>query len=591
MKACASRGDQVALVLVDALVVSGIENAGFFRRKSKIGKRWPERILLGRRTSWSGSIWRISPRYLVQFPIEKLYIVLMNPNEFSRRNFVRSTGLMAAAVVFDQVMGLGPDFARATSEARSSDYERYDGLGLAGLVKDGTVSASELLEAAIERVEKRNPIVNAVVDQMYDEAKAAIAAGLPSGPFTGVPYLLKDLGAFYAGTITTFGSGAFRKFIPDHDSEMVLRLKRAGLVIFGKTHTPELGLSTSSESRLFGATHNPWNLEYSAGGSSGGSAAAIASGIVPMAHGTDGGGSIRIPASCCGLFGLKPTRARTPVGPDVGERWSGMAIPHAITRSVRDSAALLDATAGAEIGDPYWAPPPKRSYQSEVGVDPGKLRIAFTAKPWNFHEVDLECGDSVNEAAKLCEDIGHHVEEASPEINQVALGKAIGIIITAQTRAFMNFAAVVLGREATAEDVEAVTWAYAEYARQFSASDYAEAINAVHRTGRAVGRFFTRYDILLTPTMCTPPHKLGEVSMMKTDIETFNFIESGDVAFTQLFNASGNPAISVPLHWSAEGLPVGVQFVAPFGDEATLFRLAAQLENARPWANRRPPQT
>jgi amidase len=517
----------------------------------------------------------------------------MSSNEFSRRDFVRSTGLTTAAVVFGQAIGLDPDYAKATTEARSalSDYERYDGLGLAGLVKDGTVSASELLEAAMERVEQRNPVVNAVVDRMYDQAKAAIAAGLPSGPFAGVPYLLKDIGPLYAGTITTFGFSAFRKFIPDHDSEMVVRLKQAGFVIFGKTHTPEFGLSTSSESRLFGATHNPWNLEYSAGGSSGGSAAAIASGMVPMAYGNDGGGSIRIPASCCGLFGLKPTRARTPAGPDAGEWWSGMAIAHAITRSVRDSAALLDATAGAEIGDPYWAPPPKRSYQAEVGADPGRLRIAFTTKPWNFHEVDSECVDAVDEAAKLCENLGHHVEEASPEINQVALGKAIGIIITAQTSALMKFAAAVLGRQATSEDVETVTWAYAEYARQFSASDYAEAINAVHRTGRIIGLFFTRYDILLTPTMCTPPHKLGEVSMMKTDIETFNYIESGDVAFTQLFSACGNPAMSVPLHWSTEGLPVGVQFVAPFGDEATLFRLAAQLETARPWANRRPAQT
>jgi amidase len=248
----------------------------------------------------------------------------MSSNEFSRRDFVRSTGLTTAAVVFGQAIGLDPNYAKATTEARSalSDYERYDGLGLAGLVKDGTVSASELLEAAMERVEQRNPVVNAVVDRMYDQAKAAIAAGLPSGPFAGVPYLLKDIGPLYAGTITTFGSSAFRKFIPDHDSEMVVRLKQAGFVIFGKTHTPEFGLSTSSESRLFGATHNPWNLEYSAGGSSGGSAAAIASGMVPMAYGNDGGGSIRIPASCCGLFGLKPTRARTPAG-SVGWSRSG----------------------------------------------------------------------------------------------------------------------------------------------------------------------------------------------------------------------------------------------------------------------------
>jgi Asp-tRNA(Asn)/Glu-tRNA(Gln) amidotransferase A subunit family amidase len=279
------------------------------------------------------------------------------------------------------------------------------------------------------------------------------------------------------------------------------------------------------------------------------------------------------------------------MGPEMGEGWSGMVIWHAITRSVRDSAALLDATAGAEIGDPYWAPPPKRSYQAEVGADPGRLRIAFTTKPWNLHEVDSECVDAVDGAAKLCEELGHHVEEALLEIDKSALADAVWIIITAQTRALLQRATPLLGRQATSEDVEAVTWAYSEYARQFSASDYAQAITTVHRTGRVVGRFFTAHDILMTPTMCTPPHKLGEVSMMRTDTEAYHDIVGGDVGFTQLFNASGNPAMSVPLHWSAEGLPVGVQFVAPFGDEATLFRLAGQLEAARPWANRRPAQT
>jgi amidase len=402
-----------------------------------------------------------------------------------------------------------------------------------------------------------------------------------------VPYLLKDIGPLYAGTVTTLGSSAFRNFIPDHDSEMVVRLKRAGLVIFGKTHTPEFGLSSSSESRLFGATRNAWNLEYSAGGSSGGSAAAIAAGMVPMAYGSDGGSSMRIPASCCGLFGLKPTRARTPVGPDLGEWWGGLAIAHAITRSVRDSAALLDATSGAEIGDPYWAPPQKRPYQDEVGADPGRLRIAFTTKAWNFHDVDSECVDAVAEAAKLCENLGHHLEEASPEFDEAARGKAVGIIITSQTRILLQRAEGVLGRAATSEDVETVTWGTAEYARKFSASDYAEAINTVHRTGcRVISRFFIGYDVLLTPTMCTPPHKLGVVSMMTTDIDAYFQAVGGDSAFTSPFNVSGNPAMSVPLHWSPEGLPIGVQFVAPFGDEATLFRLATQLETAQPWANR-----
>jgi amidase len=513
-------------------------------------------------------------------------------HQASRRDFLCGTAAAAAAVATNGVIGLGPHSAGATSADRATlpDYERYDGIGLAGLVKAGRVSAAELLGAAIERVEERNPALNAIVNRMYDQAKVAIAAGLPSGPFTGVPYLLKDLGAFYAGTVTSFGSGAFSNFVADHDSEIVARLKRAGLVIFGKTNTPEFGLSTSTEPRLFGATHNPWNPEYSAGGSSGGSAAAISAGIVPMAHGNDGGGSIRIPASCCGLFGLKPTRARTPVGPDRGEIWSGLAVAHAITRSVRDSAALLDATSGPDTGDPYWAPPQKRPYLSEVGADPGRLRIAFTTKAWNGHAVDPECVAAAVEAAKLCESLGHYLEEASPVIDETARAKAVAIIVTAQTRALVQLVEAVLGRQPTQEDLETITRAYAELARQFTASDYAGAIDVLHRTGRIIGRFFTRYDLLLTPTMCTPPHKLGVLSMMTTDMDAYRNIILGDVAFTQPFNTSGNPAVSVPLHWPAAGLPVGVQFVAPFGDEATLFRLAAQLESAQPWANRRPAQ-
>jgi amidase len=267
----------------------------------------------------------------------------MDSNGINRRAFMRRSGLAAAALAFGRALGRDADPAPVASAASDpfSDYERYDGLGLAALVKAGKVSAAELLEAAVACVEQRDPALNAVVSRMDEQARAAIAAGLPAGPFTGVPYLLKDTGASYAGTVSTSGCSALRTFAPDHDSEMVVRLKRAGLVIFGKTHTPEFGLSSSSESRLFGATHNPWNPDYSAGGSSGGSAAAIAAGLVPMAYGTDGGGSIRIPASCCALFGLKPTRARTPVGPDLGEWWSGLALPHALTRSVRTKTSPI----------------------------------------------------------------------------------------------------------------------------------------------------------------------------------------------------------------------------------------------------------
>ncbi|HEX9320968.1 MAG TPA: amidase [Xanthobacteraceae bacterium] len=471
------------------------------------------------------------------------------------------------------------------------DFEQFDGLGLADLVKTRALTPKELLNAAVACIEARNPAINAVVDRMYDRAEAAIAAGLPAGPFAGVPYLLKDLGVYYAGTITSAGSAFFRDAVADHDSEIVARMKRAGLVILGKTNTSEFGLSTSVEPKLFGPTRNPWNVEFSAGGSSGGAAAAVACGMLPIAHATDGGGSIRIPASCCGLFGLKPTRARTPLGPDLGEGWSGASVGHAVTRSVRDSAALLDATAGPDVGDPYWAPPPRGPYLAEVGAAPGRLEIAFTTRAWSGHPVHPECVAAVSQAAKLCESLGHSVEEASPFIDEELHNKARRVIIGANTRMTLEARGKALGREPKPDDVETFTWAAAESGRELTASDYAGAIRALHQVGRVVGRFFTRYDLLLTPTMCEPPYKLGVLSMTgNNDPQAYLQALLGTIAFTSLFNTSGNPAMSIPLHWSAQGLPIGVQFAAAFGDEATLFRLAAQLEAAQPWADRRPPR-
>jgi amidase len=468
------------------------------------------------------------------------------------------------------------------------DYDRYDGLGLAALVRAREVTAAELLAAAIERLDARNPAINAVIHRMHDEARAAIAAGLPEAPLAGVPYLLKDLGTYYAGTPTTAGSRFFRGFVPDHDSEIVRRMKRAGLVIFGKTNTSEFGLSTSVEPMLYGPTRNPWNLAHSAGGSSGGAAAAVAAGILPMAHATDGGGSIRIPASCCGLFGLKPTRARTPMGPDLGEGWNGASTAHAVTRSVRDSAALLDATQGPDIGDPYWAPPPRGSFLAEVSVDPGRLRIALTTKAWNGQAVDPECVAAATAAARLCETLGHHVSEASPVIDEEARGRAAYVIAAAHTRATLELRGKALGREPRPEDVETHSWGAAEFGREVTASEYAQSIRVMHQTGRVIGRFFTEHDVLITPTMCRPPHKLGVLAMTGTDPQEYLQAILGTIAFTSPFNTAGTPAMSVPLHWSKGGLPIGVQFAAGFGEEATLFRLAAQLEKARPWADRRP---
>ena len=468
-------------------------------------------------------------------------------------------------------------------------FDQHDGLGLAEMVRRREVTAKELLDAAIARVEARNPKVNAVVTRMYDAARTTIDAGLPRGPFTGVPYLLKDIGALYTGAVTSAGSRAFADAVADHDSEMTLRLKRAGLVIFGKTNTPELGIATSTEPRLFGPTRNPWNFGYSAGGSSGGAAAAVASGMLPMAQASDGGGSIRIPASCCGLFGLKPTRARTPLGPDLGEGWSGASIGHAITRSVRDSAALLDATAGPDIGDPYWAPPQTGPFLAEVGREPGRLRVALATTPWNGKHVDAECAEAARAAAWLCERLGHQVEEAKPEIDMEALGLALRVIVGANVRNVLNLRGAARGRAIAEDDVERVTWLRARDADSFTAADYARSILVMHRTGRAVARFFTRYDVLVTPTMACTPYPLGVLDMSTDDLEGFREALMRSIAFTSVFNATGTPAMSVPLAWSRDGLPIGVQFVAPFGDEAGLFRLGGQLEAARPWADRRPP--
>jgi amidase len=470
-----------------------------------------------------------------------------------------------------------------------TDFERYDGLGLAELVRRKEVTPAEVLEATIARIEARNPAINAVVTKMYDQASRAIAEGLPSGPFTGVPYLLKDLGAQYAGVITAGGSRLFANDVADHDSELTIRLRRAGLVIAGKSNTPEMGLAPSTEPRLFGPTKNPWKTSHSAGGSSGGAAAAVAAGMLPMAHATDGGGSIRIPASCCGLFGLKPTRGRVSMAPDAGEGWGGASVIHAVTRTVRDSAALLDATSGPALGDPYWAPPPARPYLEEVGREPGRLRIALNLTPWFAAEVDRECAEATREAAKLCASLGHEVEEARPELDEAKWRMANRMIVAANTAATLEARAALRGRPLAEDDVERLVWERVNDGRTFSAIDYAMATRITHLVGRQVARFMQRYDIILTPTMAAPPWPLGVLDMMTSDVERHFKAVFASIGFTALFNSTGQPAMSVPLAWSTSGLPLGVQFVGRFGEEGTLLRLGAQLENARPWVGRRAP--
>ena len=465
----------------------------------------------------------------------------------------------------------------------SSELTHLDATAQAELVRRKEVRPIELVEAAIERVEALNPTLNAVVTKMFDQARETALGELPDGPFTGVPFLLKDILGMCQGVPMTMGSALLRGFVPDHDSELVTRLRRAGLVFIGKTNVPEFGILPTTEPQLFGPCRNPWDVARSTGGSSGGAAAAVASGMVPMAHANDGGGSIRIPASCCGLFGLKPTRARNPLGPDFGEGWGGMVAEHAVTRSVRDSAALLDATAGPDIGDPYWAPPMARPFSKEIGVDPGHLRIACAASPeFPVHE---DCTRAVAAAAALCRDLGHQVDDIplALDVGSEHFAACVKAVIAAGTASLLK----MLG--AVREQVEPLTWALKEMANGIDGADYVLAIEQLQRSSRGVARMFTRYDVLLSPVLAEPPPLLGYFHSFPED-PLQDFERAGRyVHLNPIANVTGQPAMSVPLFWNEDGLPIGVHFMGRFGDEATLFRLAAQLEAARPWAHRRPP--
>jgi len=469
------------------------------------------------------------------------------------------------------------------------DLAFLDATAQADLVRRKQVKSIELVEAAIDRIERLNPTLNAVITPMYDEARKAASGPLPDGPFTGVPFLLKDLTAQYAGVRLTAGSAFLRDHVSDHDTELVIRLKRAGLIVLGKTNTPEFGLLPTTEPRLFGPTRNPWDTTRTAGGSSGGSAAAVAAGIVSMAHGNDGGGSIRIPASCCGLFGLKPTRARNPLGPDLGEDWEGLAVEHALTRSVRDSAALLDATSGPDLGDPYPAPPPKRPFLEEVGADPGKLRIAFATETPTGIPLHPDCVTAVKDAAALCQDLGHEVVEASITVDEDAITKPFINFMSAAASAAIDGWARRTGQTPTPDLFEPYTWGMYLIGREQTASDYVLGVQGLQRLSRDIAPFFVEHDIWLTPTLAEPPVPLG--SFEPTPENPLQGLQRSAtfVPFTPICNVTGQPAVSMPLYWNSDGLPVGIHFVAPFGDEATLFRLAAQFEQARPWIDRRPP--
>jgi amidase len=472
---------------------------------------------------------------------------------------------------------------------RPEDLTGLDATAQAALVARGEVSPRELVDAAIARIERVNPEINAVITPMFAEALSAASGDLPRGPFRGVPYLLKDLMGSYAGVRQSWGSAFLDEFVPAVDSELVVRLKAAGLVVLGKTNTPEFGILPTTEPRAFGACRNPWNRDHSVGGSSGGSAAAVAARLVPAAHANDGGGSIRIPAACCGVFGLKPTRGRNPLGPEYGDSLGGLVAEHAVTLSVRDSAALLDATAGPDVGDPYWAPPAERPYREEVGRDPGRLRIAFTTKAPTGTPVHADCDAAVRDAAALCASLGHEVAEFAPDLDPAGLNDCFIKIYAAGHAAELDHFAAVLGRRPEPGEVETLTAALYTVGSQISGPDYILAVQRLQQVSREIARIVSPFDVWITPTITEPPPRLGQFEPTADDPLAGLVRASGVAPFTAIGNFTGLPAMSMPLFWNASGLPIGVQFFGRFGDEGTLFRLAAQLESARPWMTRRPP--
>ncbi len=490
---------------------------------------------------------------------------------------------------------------------RADEYVRHDAVALAELVRRREVSAVELLDAAIARIDAHNPALNAVVRTRYAAARAEAAAVDPAAPLAGVPFLVKDLLATIAGEPTSGGNRALAAITMPHDSEMVRRYRAAGLVMAGRTNTPEFGLTPYTEPELFGPARNPWSTAHTPGGSSGGSAAAVAARLVPIASGGDGGGSIRMPASCCGLFGLKPSRGTTPTGPMFGELWHGFAIEHAISRTVRDSAALLDATAGADAGAPYAAPPRPRPYVEEVRTDPGRLRIAFTSQPLFGQRVHADCVDGLHATARLLESLGHQVEEAAPPLDGPGCALAFVTVLAGEVRSEIEALAALLRRPPRAADFEPATYCLGLLGRSMRSVDYANASRTLQLAARRMAPFFARHDVLLTPTLAAPPARIGELQATPRELRSMRRINALNAGwllqamgvvkqmaertfdympFTPLFNATGQPAMSVPLHWNAAGLPIGMQFVGRIGEDALLLRLAGQLEQARPWRER-----
>ena len=490
-----------------------------------------------------------------------------------------------------------------------NEYLRHDATALAELVRTGEVTPLELIDAAMRRLEAVNPAMNAVVYRMDDEARALAGGVDRKAVFAGAPFLAKDLQSNYAGHPTSGGSRLLAGRVQARDTELVRRVRKTGVSVLGKTNVPEFGLLPYTEPELWGPCRNPWALDRTPGGSSGGSAAAVAAGIVPMAGGGDGAGSIRMPASCCGLFGFKPTRGRTPTGPDRGESWRGASVEHVLTRSVRDSAAMLDATHGPEPGVPFEIAPPRRPFSREMGADPGRLRIAWTTEPMLGASVHADCVEAVAGTVGLLEELGHEVVEDTPRVDATAFARAFVRMLAGELGAELEELTRALGRRPRRGELEPLTWCLGLVSHALSAREYADSLRMLERCGKSVGCFFTGVDVLLTPTLATPPPKLGALPPRPAEhlqLRVLGALGSGGIVkmaglvdrmaegafdftpWTPVFNISGQPAMSVPLHWNAAGLPIGVHFVARVGEEATLLRLAAQLERARPWFHRLP---
>lgn len=489
-----------------------------------------------------------------------------------------------------------------------AEYRNHDAVALSALIKKREVSPRELLEVAIERLETVNPKLNAVVHRCYERARRAIANGASDAAFHGVPFLVKDLDGMLGGEPFTASSRSLASYVPEASSELFKRYERAGLAIFGKTNTPEFGIFAITEPELRGPARNPWNPDHTPGGSSGGSGAAVAAGIVPVAHGGDGGGSIRIPASCCGLFGLKPSRGRMPLGPDAGEGWNGFVVPHVLSRSVRDSAALLDATHGPDVGALYEATPPVRPFSEEVARDPGKLRIGVVRTSLFGRTTSSDCAGAVDHAAKLCSSLGHHVEDVVLDFDRDALVRAYLVIVAAGVAFQVENACRLTGVSPPRADLfEGPTWFLSQVGHALSAYELEDARNTFHAGVRRVSATFQKCDVVLTPTLAYPPVEVGELApkaweraglavlravpsraLLDKVLDGMSQNALEKTPNTMLFNMTGQPAMNVPLAWNRAGLPIGVQFVGRLNDEATLFRLAGQLEKAEPWFHRVP---